>query len=159
MKSIGSYEIAALLICVFWFVGCSGPMCGPSSSSNPPRMSSVPSAQDAQLKFLYAVISIQERVEEFVINARMGRIGAAGRAVGTDDAPIYAAATLDNKFLYVANAGTKTIGVSGNRIDGPRVFEVEASRSEQKLFGRPLFVGGGAVEARDRDVVEAEVDA
>lgn len=38
-------------------------------------------------------------------------------------------------------------------------FEMRVARWESGLLGGPLFVGGGAIEAGDGDVVEAQVDA
>jgi DNA-binding beta-propeller fold protein YncE len=68
-------------------------------------------------KFLYVVNSIEKSVIGYSINGATGALTAVGPAVPADDAPIYAAATPDGKFLYVANAGTNSKGVSGYRID------------------------------------------
>ena len=115
IKAMGVYEVAALLISVFWFVGCSGRVTG--ASSNRPT---VLSANHASSKFLHVVNSMEERVRGFAIDAAMRALTAVGSAAASDDAPVYAAATLDGKFLYVANAGTKATRVSGYRIDGLR---------------------------------------
>lgn len=115
MKSTGCYEYAALLTCLFWFVGCGGSM--PSTVSGSAQ-GPVTTMSRATSRFLYVVNSIEETVQGFAIDAATGGLTAVGLAVATDDAPIYAAATPDGKFLYVANAGTKAIGVSGYRING-----------------------------------------
>ena len=90
----------------------------PSANTNPPTPQ--PAPNHASSKFLYVVNSIEETVQGFAIDSSTGSLTAAGAAVATDDAPIYAAATPDGKFLYVANAGTEAVGVSGYRIDGLR---------------------------------------
>ena len=117
IKAMGVYEVAALLISVFWFVGCSGRVTGARSCSNRPIALS---ANHSSSKFLHVVNSMEERVRGFAIDAAMRALTAVGSAAASDDAPVYAAATLDGKFLYVANAGTKATRVSGYRIDGLR---------------------------------------
>jgi len=71
----------------------------------------------ASSRFLYVVNSIQGSVSGFSIDARSGALTSVGAAVPADDSPIYAAATPDGKFLYVANANSGANGVSGYRID------------------------------------------
>jgi DNA-binding beta-propeller fold protein YncE len=113
-------KIAGFLLVVLLALGCGGPMQGPVANSNPPTAPPAPSASHASSKFLYVVNSIEKTVEGFAIDGATGALTAVGPAVAADDAPIYAAATPDGKFLYVANAGTKAIGVSAYRIDGLR---------------------------------------
>jgi 6-phosphogluconolactonase len=76
-----------------------------------------PSPAHASAKFLYVVNSIEATVKGFSINGSTGALTPNGPVVPASDAPIYAAATPNGKFLYVANAGTDAIGVSGYRID------------------------------------------
>lgn len=118
IKAMGVYEVAALLISVFWFVSYLGSMQGPASSSNSPTAPSDPSAKRGVSKFLDVMNSIEDTVEGFAIDAAMRALTAKGQVVAADDAPIYAAATPDGKFLYVANAGTKAVGVSAYMIEG-----------------------------------------
>lgn len=66
MKSIGSYEFATLLVCVLWFVGCGGTLKGSSSHSKPP----LTSADEASLKVLYAVNSIEATVRLAIEGAK-----------------------------------------------------------------------------------------
>jgi 6-phosphogluconolactonase (cycloisomerase 2 family) len=68
-------------------------------------------------KFLYVVNSIENTVLGYVINAVTGTFTPVGPSVPADEAPIYAAASPDGKFLYVANAGASSRGVSGFHID------------------------------------------
>ena len=143
MKVMGVYEVAALLISVFWFVGCGGSMQGPSSSSNPPNMSSNPPANRASSKFLYVVNSIEETFQGFAIDAATGALTEVGAAAATDDAPIYAAATPDGKFLYVANVGTKATGVSAYRIDGIRGSLMPSAPGGVRDDGRRATVRDG----------------
>lgn len=107
---MGSYEIAALLICVFWFVGCcSGPMQGPSSSSNAPTMPSAPPVYHAMAKSRYVVSCIAETVQGLV------RDGATGSEVGVDDVPILAA--VEFRISYCCAPGPINIrsGIKGPR--------------------------------------------
>jgi 6-phosphogluconolactonase (cycloisomerase 2 family) len=113
-------KIAGFLLVVLLALGCGGPMQAPSANSNPPTTQPAPTANHASSKFLYVVNSIEKTVQGFAIDAATGALNAVGPAVAADDAPIYAAATPDGKFLYVANAGTDAIGVSGYRVDGLR---------------------------------------
>lgn len=131
MKTMGVYEVAALLISVFWFVGCSGSTQGPSFNSNSPNSSTAPSASRALSKFFYVVRSVERTAHGFAIDGATEALTAAGQAVEADDSPIFAAATPDGKFLYVANAGTKGSGVFAFRIDGLRgSLMVDRNRSE-----------------------------
>jgi len=95
--------------------------CGGSSvhmTPNPtPDPSPTPNPAHASAKFLYVVNSIEATVQGFSIDGSTGRLSSNGPAVPADDAPLYAASTPNGKFLYVANAGTDAIGVSGYRID------------------------------------------
>ena len=89
--------IAGLSIVV---LGLSG--CGAYSTTANPR----PTPSHASSKFLYVVNSIEATVQGFSIDAATGELTPAGTAVPADQAPIYAAATGDGRYLYVANAGT-----------------------------------------------------
>lgn len=66
--------------------------------------------------FLYVVNSIERTVSGYSINAANGMVSSVGAATATGDTPIYAVATPDGKFLYVANGGT-TSDVSAYRIN------------------------------------------
>lgn len=89
--------------------------CGGSATHVDPTPN--PSTVHASAKFLYVVNSIEATVQGFSINGDSGALTTAGPAVPAGDAPLYAAASPNGKFLYVANAGTDAIGVSGYRID------------------------------------------
>jgi 6-phosphogluconolactonase len=94
------------------FSGCDG-----SAIQVTPNPDPDPSPAHASAKFLYVVNAIESNVQGFQINAATGALIPSGSAVPAHDAPLYAAATPDGKFLYVANAGSRAIGVSGYRID------------------------------------------
>ena len=79
MKSMGCYEFAALLICVFWFVGCGGST--PTSSNSGSNPKPVTAMNRATSKFLSDVNSMEETVQGFVMAAR--REGVVGAAVET----------------------------------------------------------------------------
>jgi len=113
-------KIAGFLLVVLLALGCGGPMQGPVASSTPPTTPPTSPANRASSKFLYVVNSIEKTVQGFAIDAATGTLASTGPALAADDAPIYAASTPDGKFLYVANAGSKAIGVSAYRIDGLR---------------------------------------
>jgi 6-phosphogluconolactonase len=87
--------------------------CGGSSM----QVVTPPPTPHASAKFLYVVNSIEATVQGFSINAATGALTPAGSAVPADEAPLYAAATPNGKFLYVGNAGTNALGVSGYLID------------------------------------------
>jgi len=76
-----------------------------------------PTPSQANSKFLYVVNSIEETVLGFTINATTGALTQVGPATPAGDAPIYAAAAPNGKFLYVANGGTTSNNVSAYRID------------------------------------------
>jgi DNA-binding beta-propeller fold protein YncE len=92
--------------------------CGGSAIQVTPNPSPDPSPAHASAKFLYVVNAIESSVQGFAINGATGALIPSGPAVPADDAPLYAAATSDGKFLYVANAGSRAIGVSGYRVEG-----------------------------------------
>ena len=83
-----------------------------SANPKPPPL---PSHQIS--RFVYVVNSIEETVSGFSIDVQSGMLTPVGACVATDDAPIYAAASPDGKFLYVANTGTDASNVSGYRIN------------------------------------------
>jgi 6-phosphogluconolactonase len=97
-------------------LGFSG--CGGSAIQVTPNPSPDPSPAHASAKFLYVVNAIESNVQGFAINGATGTLTPSGPAGPVDDAPLYAAATPDGKFLYVANAGSRAIGVSGYRVEG-----------------------------------------
>lgn len=100
------------------FVGLFGVALGFSGcGGSAVRMMPGTTVPHASSKFLYVVNSIEASVHGFSIDGSTGRLSSVGPAVAADDAPLYAAATPDGKFLYVANAGTDAIGVSGYRIE------------------------------------------
>lgn len=80
MKTMGMYEVVALLITVFWFVGCGASMQRPSS--NRPTMTSVPPVNRATTKVLYVTNSAEQRVQRFAINAATRALTAAGDRLG-----------------------------------------------------------------------------
>ena len=80
-------------------------------------MNPIPNPTPSHSKFLYVVDSIANSVSSFQINSARGTLTPSGPAVPADEAPIYAAASPDGKFLYVANAGSSSNGVSAYRID------------------------------------------
>lgn len=85
---------------------------GGGKSMTPP-----PTPAIGRSHFLYVADSIQNTISGFVINAVTGALTPTGPAAPADDAPVYAAASPDGRFLYVANAGTHSAGVSGYRIN------------------------------------------
>ena len=100
---------ACALITAITITGCGGGMkAAPNPNPNPTPNHS---------KFLFVVDSIENSISGFLINAATGELTSTGPAVPADEAPIYAAASPDGKFLYVANVGTNSKGVSGYRID------------------------------------------
>jgi len=103
-------RVAGPLTVALVLSGCSGSIL--QVNPNPD-----PSPAHASAKFLYVVNSIEATVKSFSINGSTGALTSLGPVVPAGDAPIYAAATPNGKFLYVANAGTDAIGVSGYRID------------------------------------------
>lgn len=83
----------------------------PNPVPNPP-----PTTTPHSSRFLYVVNSIERTVSGYSINGASGALSPLGVPMATGDAPIYAAATQDGKFLYVANGGT-TSDVSAYRIN------------------------------------------
>lgn len=69
---MGLYEAVALLITVFWFVGCSASMQRPSSGSNRP----------VTAKVLYVTNVTEQRVERFAMDAGMRALTVAGNRLG-----------------------------------------------------------------------------
>lgn len=96
-----------IMIAILFITGCGGGM----------RISPVPTPNHAGSRFVYIVDSIQNSVSGYSIDATSGALTSVGAAVPADNAPIYAAATPDGNFLYVANADLSSKGVSGYRID------------------------------------------
>ena len=107
-----SARVAGSLTIALFFSGCGG-----YSLHTAPKPNPEPSPAHASARFLYVVNSIQATVKEFSIDGSTGALSPSGSAVPAGDAPLYAAATPNGKFLYVANDGTDAIGVSGYRID------------------------------------------
>jgi len=103
-------RVAGPLTVALVLSGCSGSILHVNPNPDP-------SPAHASAKFLYVVNSIEATVKSFSINGSTGALTSLGPVVPAGDAPIYAAATPNGKFLYVANAGTDAIGVSGYRID------------------------------------------
>jgi 6-phosphogluconolactonase (cycloisomerase 2 family) len=102
------HAIAGALFSAFAIAGCGG-----YNSMSPTH----PAPNRAKSHFLYVVNSIQNTVSGFVIDAVTGALTSTGPAMPADESPIYAAASPNGKFLYVANAGTNSKGVSGYTID------------------------------------------
>jgi 6-phosphogluconolactonase len=67
--------------------------------------------------FLYVVNSISSTVLGFAINPGTGALTAIDPAVPADDGSIYAAATPNGRFLYVANGDLDSSSVSAYRIN------------------------------------------
>jgi len=89
---------------VLAFLGCAGSdMRAPMPAPTPP-----PSPQ-----FLYVVNTISATISGFSINATSGALTQVGPATPTAEASIYAAATPNGKFLYVATEDNDVNGVSG----------------------------------------------
>ncbi len=89
--------------------GCGGSSMIPNPAPNP-----VPSSS----RFLYVVDSIENSVSGYSIAASSGALTPiAFTPVTTGDAPIYAAASANGKFLYAANAATDSSSISGFVID------------------------------------------
>lgn len=134
-------KIAGFLLVVLLALGCGGPMRSPSAHANHPMPQPRPKSNHASSKFLYMVSSIEKMMQGFAIDAATGALNAGGPAVAADHVPIYAAATPDGKFLYVASAGTEASGVSAYRIDGlrgslmPTAPAESATMADSKPFG------------------------
>ena len=67
--------------------------------------------------FLYVVNSISTSISGFSIDSTSGALTSVGPAVPTGDGSIYAVATENGKFLYVANAEEDASNVSAYRIN------------------------------------------
>ena len=102
---MGSYEFAALLICVFWFAGCSVPMRGPSSVSKAPVMSSDSPVYHAMAKSRYVVGCIAQTVMD----------GTKGSEVLADDAPILAAVEFRISYCCAPGPINMRSGIRGPR--------------------------------------------
>ena len=79
-KSMGCYEFAALLICVFWFVGCGG-SAATSASNARSNANPVTTMTRAISKYLFDVNSIEKKVQGFTTTAR--REGVVEAAIET----------------------------------------------------------------------------
>lgn len=126
-KAIAFLSIVAL--------GLSG--CGGSMVPVQPH----PGVNHAGSKFFYVVNSIEASVRGFSIQPDTGVLAPVGPAVPADEAPLYAAATPDGKFLYVANAGTNALGVSGYRINPSTGVITPTSPAEFQVTGDSQPVG------------------
>lgn len=107
-----SARVAGSLTIALFFSGCGGSSMQMASNPNP-----LPRPAHASARFLYVVNSIEATVQGFSIDGATGILTSSGPPVAAGDAPLYAAATPNGKFLYAANTGTNAIGVSGYRID------------------------------------------
>lgn len=76
------YEVALLLISVFWFVGCGGSKQDWNRSSNQATVRLVPLANRATTKLRYAVNSPEETVQRFVIDGATKALTAAAGQTG-----------------------------------------------------------------------------
>lgn len=80
MKTMGMYEVVALLITVFWFAGCSASTQHPGS--NRPTMTSGLPVNHATAKVLYVTTSTEQRVHRFAIHAATSALTAAAGRMG-----------------------------------------------------------------------------
>jgi 6-phosphogluconolactonase len=104
--------VAGFVTLALFLSGCGGTTMHMTPNPNP-----LPSPPHASARFLFVVNSIEATVQGFSIDGVTGALTSSGTAVPAGDAPLYAAATPNGKFLYVANAGTDALGVSGYLID------------------------------------------
>lgn len=81
MKAMRVYEVAALLIAVFWIVGC-GASVRPGYSSNRPAVTSAAFTDHATAKLLYVSNVTGKTAQRFAMDAAMKVLTAAGSRLG-----------------------------------------------------------------------------
>ena len=82
IKAMRVYEVATLLISLFWLVGCSASIPGGSSSSNRTTMRSSVLGDRATTKLLYVANSTEETVQRFATDEATKALMAAGSQLG-----------------------------------------------------------------------------
>jgi len=83
IKAMRLYEVATLLISVFWLVGCSASVRGWNSSSNRAMMRSPLLPDHATTKVLYVANSTEETVQRFAVDGATKALMAAGGRLGS----------------------------------------------------------------------------
>ena len=81
-KAMRVYEVAALLITVFWFVGCGGSIQDSSRRSNQATVRLVPAVNRATAKFRHSADSPVETVQRFAIDGATRAVTAAAGRLG-----------------------------------------------------------------------------
>ena len=127
--------------------------CGGSGSPTP-----VPTPGHQSSRFLYVVDSIANTVSAFSINVANAGLTPVGPAVATADAPIYAAAAPNGKFLFVANAEIDSSSVSAYVIDQTTGALTPTTPATFSVHGdnQPL---GIAVDATSTHVYTANLES